>query len=63
MTIISVYRFKIFDIFNDQNVVSNLYATEDAIVQIKADILLEEWLEIDEVFLDGNGMYNPVKHV
>jgi hypothetical protein len=51
-----VYRFKKFDITSYKCVISRGWATRDAIERIKAVIISDTEIEIDDSYLDGNGM-------
>jgi hypothetical protein len=57
----TVYRYKVYDINSDTEIVAATYATKGFIEQIVgAKILFETEINIEDNHLDGNGIYKIV---
>jgi len=56
MSKIKIYRFKNYDIYRGQYVVSPRMATAEAIRRFGATMISETETEIDESRVDGDGM-------
>jgi phosphopantetheinyl transferase (holo-ACP synthase) len=51
-----VYRFTIYDIKNDESVLSRRWATREAIAWAHGHAIEKTEIEVDASVLDGNGM-------
>lgn len=55
---VSVYRFKVYDIASDSHITSKYFATTKFINTLQgAEILADTIIEIDEKQLDGDGKF------
>ena len=54
-SMVTIYRFRKYDVTTDENKVRPLRATREAIENLKGEIIEESAEEIDSSLLDGNG--------
>lgn len=56
-TTVTIYRFSVYDIQNDEQRLSRRWATKDAVERIRSGVAHEETAaEVDPALLDDNGM-------